>query len=192
MTERIIFGLVVFSFCMGVCCVAGGQQDTPAQDVVRDISGYKWVNVTNEAAYAPRDGAGALVYKDKMWAVKGSVWTSTDGRKWEQVLEKTPFGKCGYSEVVVFQDKIWHLGSGPGVWNTIDGVEWTCVNRTPPYGGRCACACGSSRAAVGESLRPKNSMCRRGPTTSCGMVATTMAIVAVQCGSHSSPVAGPR
>ena len=27
---------------------------------------YRWMNVTNEAAYAPRDGAGALVFQNKM------------------------------------------------------------------------------------------------------------------------------
>jgi hypothetical protein len=28
---------------------------------------YRWVKVTENAAFAPRNGAGALVYKGKMW-----------------------------------------------------------------------------------------------------------------------------
>ena len=32
----------------------------------RYVPKYQWINVTQKAAYAPRDGAGALVFKDKM------------------------------------------------------------------------------------------------------------------------------
>ena len=106
------------------------------RDLWNSSDGKTWTLVNDSTLY---DGYSELaVYKDKMWAVKESVWTSTDGGKWEKVLEKTPFGKCGYGEVVVFKDKMWHLGSGPGVWNTIDGMKWTCVNPTPPYGRRSA------------------------------------------------------
>jgi hypothetical protein len=62
---------------------------------------YQWVNVTNEAAYAPRDGAGALVFQGRMWLLGGwhpgdkthfpricnnEVWSSRDGAEW--TLEK--------------------------------------------------------------------------------------------------------
>ncbi len=40
-------------------------------DANADEPRYEWVNVTNAAAYAPRDGAGALVFKDKMWLLGG-------------------------------------------------------------------------------------------------------------------------
>jgi len=98
---------------------------------------YKWVNVTKTAAFAPRDGAGALVYKDKMWLIGGwnpydkknfplicnnEVWSSIDGREW--ILEKantfahdgTTFDRssdwegrhtAGYE---VFKDKMWIIG----------------------------------------------------------------------------------
>ena len=96
---------------------------------------YKWVNVTNEAAYAPRDGAGALVFKDKMWLLGGwnpgdkkhfpricnnEVWSSKDGAGW--TLEKpntfldSTFDRAkdwegrhtaGY---VVYKDKMWIVG----------------------------------------------------------------------------------
>ncbi len=64
---------------------------------------YKWQCVTKNAAFAPRDGAGALVYKDKMWLIGGwnpkeeakeffpricnnEVWSSVNGKDW--ILEK--------------------------------------------------------------------------------------------------------
>ncbi len=63
------------------------------------------------------------VYRNKLWAVKGSVWNSEDGLHWSCVNPKTPFGVRGYGELVVFQDMMWQLGSGPDVWRTRDGVE---------------------------------------------------------------------
>ena len=62
---------------------------------------YRWKNITTKAAFAPRDGAGALVFRDKLWFLGGwnpgdkkhfpricnnEVWSSADGANW--VLEK--------------------------------------------------------------------------------------------------------
>ncbi|MCA9133164.1 MAG: hypothetical protein KDA45_08415, partial [Planctomycetales bacterium] len=66
----------------------------PADKQSKQPAEYHWVNVTQTAAYAPRDGAGALVFQDKMWLLGGwnppdrehfpldcnnEVWNSTDG-----------------------------------------------------------------------------------------------------------------
>ena len=63
--------------------------------------GYRWVEVTATAAYAARDGAGALVFDNRMWLLGGwnpgdkahfprvcnnEVWSSLDGAIWS--LEK--------------------------------------------------------------------------------------------------------
>ena len=37
---------------------------------------YQWLNVTSKAAFRPRDGAGALVFKDRMWLIGG--WNPFD------------------------------------------------------------------------------------------------------------------
>jgi len=65
------------------------------------MASYRWVQVTKRAPFAPRDGAGALVFDRKMWLLGGwnpsdrahfplvcnnEVWGSTDGAVW--VLEK--------------------------------------------------------------------------------------------------------
>ncbi|MBM3264192.1 MAG: hypothetical protein FJY97_12315 [candidate division Zixibacteria bacterium] len=65
------------------------------------MDAYRWTCVTMDAAFAPRDGAGALVFKDRMWLIGGwnpgdkvhfpricnnEVWSSDDGRDWR--LEK--------------------------------------------------------------------------------------------------------
>jgi hypothetical protein len=64
------------------------------------LSRYEWVQVTGNAPFAPRDGAGALVLGGKMWLLGGwnprdkqhfprvcsnDVWSSTDGVGWSLV-----------------------------------------------------------------------------------------------------------
>jgi len=98
-------------------------------------SQYKWVQVTDKAAFAPRDGAGALVFKDRMWLLGGwgpwdkvhfpricnnEVWSSTDGAAWTLVKPNTFVDRsfdssqdwegrhtAGY---VVSKDKMWIVG----------------------------------------------------------------------------------
>ena len=65
---------------------------------------YKWILVTDNAPFAPRDGAGALVYNDAMWFIGGwnpddkvnfplvcnnEVWKSQNGSDWELIKPNT-------------------------------------------------------------------------------------------------------
>ncbi|HZP80970.1 MAG TPA: hypothetical protein VFB21_04975, partial [Chthonomonadaceae bacterium] len=96
---------------------------------------YRWVNVTKKAAFAPRDGAGALVFKGKMWLLGGwnpgdkkhfpricnnEVWSSSDGATWALEKPNTFLDRtfdpqrdwegrhtAGY---VVFKDRMWIVG----------------------------------------------------------------------------------
>ncbi len=96
---------------------------------------------TLENDATPYDGYSELVvYQDQMWAIKGSVWRSVDGKTWTEVLDKTPFGVRGYGEAVVFRDAIWQLGSGADIWRSTDGVKWERMVEAAPYGERAASA----------------------------------------------------
>ena len=70
----------------------------------QDGPAYTWVHVTGNAAYAPRDGAGALVFNGQMWLIGGwnpddkihfpricnnEVWRSPDGITWIQEKPNT-------------------------------------------------------------------------------------------------------
>ncbi|MBI3986117.1 MAG: hypothetical protein HY343_04320 [Lentisphaerae bacterium] len=99
---------------------------------------YRWIKVTDTAPFAPRDGAGALVYKDKMWLLGGwnpgdkahfpricnnEVWSSKDGAAW--TLEKTNTFLSGEFDIttdwegrhtagyVVFNNRMWIVGGDP-------------------------------------------------------------------------------
>ena len=60
------------------------------RDLYCSTDGKTWTQISEATPY---DGYSEFVaFEDKMWAIKGSVWTSRDGVNWTQVLEKTPFG----------------------------------------------------------------------------------------------------
>ena len=106
------------------------------RDLWSSSDGVNWVRVLDNTPY---DGySDMVVFKGRLWAIKGSVWNSRDGVRWTCVLEKTPFGGRGYGEALVHDGRLWVLGSGPDVWSSPDGVNWTCVCREAPYGKRYA------------------------------------------------------
>ena len=101
----------------------------------QEVRDYEWVNATQKAAFAPRDGAGALVYAGRMWLIGGwnpgdkkhfpricnnEVWSSKDGATWTLEKPNTFLDQsfdssrdwegrhtAGY---VVFQDRMWIVG----------------------------------------------------------------------------------
>ena len=99
------------------------------------MSEYEWVEVSGKAAFAPRDGAGALVFDGRMWLLGGwspedkqnfpkvcndEVWSSKNGSDWR--LEKAgTFGTGSFdpatdwegrhcASYAVFDDKMWIMG----------------------------------------------------------------------------------
>lgn len=101
---------------------------------------YEWVQVSDRAAFPPRDGAGALIYQDRMWLIGGwnpadkttnpihsdcnnEVWNSSDGISWNLVKPNThvdhrfdPISDwearhtAGYA---VHRDRMWIIGGDP-------------------------------------------------------------------------------
>ena len=100
-----------------------------------EIPNYEWKKIALPAAFAPRDGAGALVFKDRMWLLGGwnppnreffprgcnnEVWSSKDGAQWTSVkpnsFKDSSFNPqldwegrhtAGY---VVYRNKMWIVG----------------------------------------------------------------------------------
>jgi hypothetical protein len=100
-----------------------------------------WVRVVEKAAFSPRDTAEDVVFDGRMWISNGYVaggklvrdlWSSRDGVTWELVTDNTPYD--GYSEMVVYQGKIWAVKAS--VWNSSDGRNWQQVSPKTPFGAR--------------------------------------------------------
>lgn len=119
---------------------------------------YRWEKITMTAAFAPRDGAGALTFDGKMWLLGGwnpgdkvnfpkicnsEVWCSTDGVTWTEVNEQAPWEGRHTAGWLVHDDKMWVIGGDCNqhhyqndVWNSSDGVTWTKVCDEVPWGNR--------------------------------------------------------
>jgi len=118
---------------------------------------YRWKCVTPKAAFSPRDGAGALVFHDRMWLIGGwnpkdkknfstdcnsEVWSSSDGVTWKFETH-APWEERHTAGHVVYKDKMWIIGGDPiqkhyqnDVWNTEDGIHWTRVIDNVPWNDR--------------------------------------------------------
>ena len=119
------------------------------------IPQYQWIKCTEHAAFAPRDGGGALTYKNKMWLLGGwnpddkvnfpkicnsEVWNSTDGITWNLILKQAPWEGRHCSGYVLFKGKMFIVGGDPNqrhyqqdVWCSDDGVKWDLVTDTVPW-----------------------------------------------------------
>lgn len=100
-----------------------------------------WERVAGPCAFSIRDTAEPFVFQDKMWMSNGyansgvlvrDLWQSTDGAKWTQVMENTPYD--GYSEIALYRDKLW--AAKDTVWNSADGLRWDRVSENTPFGVR--------------------------------------------------------
>ena len=117
---------------------------------------YQWTQVTDSAAYTPRDGAGAAVLNGQMWLLGGwnpdayppysttnEVWKSTFGANWTFVNYAPWEGRHTFGNVI-YDNKTWVLGGDPlrghyqpDVWYSADGVNWTQATAEAPWGERC-------------------------------------------------------
>ena len=121
--------------------------------------GIKWEQTKN-AGWSPRMGAGAVVFKNRMWILGGTedylfaeddkrlkndVWSSSDGQQWELVTSRAGWSPRALHQAVVLNDKIWILGGGNykpnmqvlnDVWCSEDGIHWTKVLEQAPWKAR--------------------------------------------------------
>jgi hypothetical protein len=119
---------------------------------------YRWTCVTENAAFAARDGAGALVFKDRMWLLGGwnprdkvnfpricnsEVWSSTDGVTWTLETKQAPWEGRHTAGYAVHDGKMWIVGGDANqkhyqndVWSSSDGVHWDLVLDPVPWAPR--------------------------------------------------------
>jgi hypothetical protein len=156
---HLFVGIVVLvSVTSGAAVISPLAAEEPA--LSRDQR-WIWEQVTDAAAWPPCDGAGVLVFEDRMWLLGGwnptiypmkchnEVWNSRDGVLWNLVKPNTFLDTtfdttqdwegrhtAGYA---VFNHKMWIVGGDPlqghyqfDVWNSADGEMWANVNQGHP------------------------------------------------------------
>ena len=119
---------------------------------------YEWCCVTENAAFAARDGAGALVFKDRMWLLGGwnpgdkvhfplicnsEVWSSADGTSWTLENPHAPWEGRHTAGYAVHDGRMWIVGGDCNqghyqndVWSSADGIHWDLANDHVPWAPR--------------------------------------------------------
>ena len=119
----------------------------------------RWVRVTEQAPWQPRDSQGEVAYRDRLWIFGGwfnsfkpaprDVWSSNDGADWQLVQETAPWKHSDLPMSLVLNDRMWFMGGWyngrlPGhsasnqVWSSTDGVEWDVATENAGWTPRIA------------------------------------------------------
>ncbi len=134
------------------------------RDSVSDVwyseNGQNWIQAVGSAPWSKRKDHTSVVYDNKMWIIGGSiglgndfrdpvcdVWSSTNGRDWNQISVSNFFTPLRVSYAsVVYDDKIWLIGglienrSGRScfsdVWYSNDGGDWGRATNSAVWGAR--------------------------------------------------------
>ncbi len=121
--------------------------------------GVDWTKVTDNAGWTPRLAAAIVVFKDRMWILGGSenyyfgdetslrndVWSTANGRDWEQMTDDAGWAPRAYHQATVLNDRIYVFGGGNyvpeyaahnDVWSSADGVTWRQETESAPWKSR--------------------------------------------------------
>ncbi|MBI2503509.1 MAG: cadherin-like beta sandwich domain-containing protein [Candidatus Latescibacteria bacterium] len=113
--------------------------------VVRAHVTPTWVRVQEHCSWSPRDSAGEVVFKGRMWLFGGytpglvaDVWSSADGADWRQEGEIP--SKSGINIPVnwVHGGRMWVADNEGSLFASADGAHWERVNDQTPWKGRYA------------------------------------------------------
>lgn len=137
--------------------------------VAAERPGPDWRRETPAAGWAPRDSAGELVFRDRMWLLGGwfnsqaapprDVWASADGRSWERVAAEAPWTHSDLPMTTAFDGRMWLMGGWyngrlPGhsasheVWSSEDGAVWQRVTSAAGWSPRLAAAIANFRGRL--------------------------------------------
>lgn len=125
-------------------------------EVWSSTDGVKWDQATAAAGWTPRIAAAAVEFKGRMWilggtenyyfgddrSLKNDVWSSADGKTWEQATPNAPWSPRAYHQAAVLNGRIYVFGGGNyvpkyhavnDVWSSADGVNWTQETAAAPW-----------------------------------------------------------
>ncbi|WP_246067347.1 cadherin-like beta sandwich domain-containing protein [Paenibacillus koleovorans] len=111
--------------------------------IFRAYSTPVWEQVLEQAPWTPRDSAGEIVFKDKMWLIGGyipeltnDVWSSSDGSNWTWIgTVPTSYG-VDIPVLFIFEDKMFVIDVAGVMYASPDGSSWELVTDQAPWTGR--------------------------------------------------------
>ncbi len=141
-------------------------------------SQYEWKQITSDAGFMPRDGAGVVVLNGRGFMLGGwnpgklgshdpttnDVWSFDGDNSWVQ-LSNAPWEARHCAGYVPFQRRMWVLGGDAlkkhyqvDAWSSEDGVNWRAEAQLP-WGHRVGAVVGTlgrKLIALGGQSRPSD------------------------------------
>jgi hypothetical protein len=113
--------------------------------VIRDYPTPSWVKVRDECPWTPRDSAGELVFKDRMWLLGGyipelinDVWSSADGSNWTKAGSVPCESGINIPVNLVYGGRMWVVCNDGHLYSSEEGSHWDLVTDQAPWRGRYA------------------------------------------------------
>jgi parallel beta-helix repeat protein len=130
-----------------------GEGAAPLNDVWSSSDGVTWTQVTDSAAFLPRDSHTSVVFNNQMWVIGGygnvgeggaplnDVWSSSNGVTWTQATSSAAFPPRDSHTSVDFNNQMWVIGGyrysdTNDVWSSSDGVTWTQATASAIFSAR--------------------------------------------------------
>ena len=129
-----------------------GGSDHYLNDIWKSDDGLHWMQVTDAAAWSPRDDANVVIFNDQLYLLGGQghpdIWRSANGKDWTQLTPQAGWGEQRFDYgAQAFDGKLWVYGGyiAPGnrdsrndAWYSPDGVTWTRDAEHEPWSSRGA------------------------------------------------------
>jgi hypothetical protein len=139
-----------FAPCNSVCTVVTTPTPTWTNTATPSIISSYWALATSSSGMALRINQASAYFKNNIWIIGGEngstpladIWSSTDGKTWNETTASAAFGARTGSSVCVFKNRIWVIGgyiSGAmqsDVWSSSDGVNWDLMTSSATFGQR--------------------------------------------------------
>ncbi|MEZ6129888.1 MAG: galactose oxidase [Planctomycetaceae bacterium] len=130
-----------------------------SHEVWSSDNGVDWTQDTATAGWSPRLAAGCVTFRDRLWilggtenyyfgdrdSLKNDVWSSADGKTWQQATASAAWSPRAYHQAVALNDRIYVLGGGNyvpeyearnDVWSSEDGITWQLETTAAPWSPR--------------------------------------------------------
>jgi hypothetical protein len=135
-------------FSGAVTAADGSARTEFSFKVFRAYPHLGWRRVASSTPWAPRDSAGELVFRDRLWLLGGyipattnDVWSSADGLNWTREADVPTTRGIDIPVAFVLNDRMWVSDLDGTLYASEDGRSWSLVTADAPWRGRGSAGC---------------------------------------------------
>ncbi len=136
------------AFSVTVAAADGRTKNEFRFKVFRDYPQPAWKQMKDTVPWVPRDSAGELVFRDRMWIIGGytprmanDVWSSGDGLVWTKEGDVPTRKGIDIPIAFVFGERMWVTDIEGVLFSSADGKSWSIATEEAPWRGRNSAGC---------------------------------------------------